>query len=340
MNDSRDTVTNDDLDLVDIRNIPRPDRSLYYKYDFLAENPSKMVIASRGCPYNCTYCYNVELSKCFKTRFWRTRKIEDVIAEVKHLCSNYSTEWIVFPDGTFNASKRWLGAFLTTYARMGLPEFLCNARVENIDEKIAALLKKAGCNRITFGIQSGNEEMRRRVAGRNMSNRQIVEACNICKKYGIRVGVDIIFGWPGETLKQAMDTINLCRKIAVENYSSNVLIYYPGLQITEYAFKKGHIEKYPTLKTINELTPNKSLLVSTITNRLINFDKFFYFLIKFPRLEKVFLLLARLPPNKAFFMLKNLHLLTRSFKYDRPRTKLDLIKNHVRSSLKAVGNNG
>lgn len=324
-------VVNIDNGLVDIQHIPRPDRRLYYKYPRLAENPTKMVIASRGCPYKCTYCYNVELSKCFSSSYWRLRNIDDIIDEIRQLQKNTRVKWIYFPDGTFTASRKWLMSFLNKYKENDLPGFICNARVENIDEEIVQLLKSAGCDRVTFGIQSGNEYVRKHLSGRNMSNRQIVRACRLCKKYGIRVGADIIFGWPGETRQQAMDTIRLCRTIDVETYSSNVLIFYPGLRITEFAAEKGAIKSIPTLEAIQNLTPNQSLLVQSNKNMLINMDKLFYYLIKFPKYEKLLLFLLRFPPNRLYFLLKNMHILIRSFKYDEHRPKASIIKEYIKS---------
>lgn len=328
---------NDNIPLVDVREIPRPDRDLYYKYDTLRANNTKDFIASRGCPYGCTYCYNRELFKFFQTPYWRQGDIDSVIEEIRYVKDKYDFEWVHFQDGTFNADKNWLREFLETYSRAALPQFLCNARIENIDEEIVRLLKKAGCNRITFGIQSGNTKIRCELAGRPMTNEQIVEGCKLCKKYGIRVGVDIIFGWPGETLKEAMDTIALCRQIDVDTYHSNVLIFYPQTHITRYAYENNCIEKNPSLEDMSYLNPNKSPLVDKRKKLLINMDKLFYYLIKYPILERPILCLIKLPPNKIFYLLKNVHLLVRSLKYDNTPTKFRIILNYITSGWKAVG---
>jgi len=325
---------NDNLKLVEINSLPKPDRDLYYKYDALRNKSTKIFIAARGCPYQCTFCYNAGFSVFFEARYWRQRDIQDVIAEIRYVKEKYGLKWVHFQDGTFNANKKWLKSFLEAYNGADLPQFLCNARVEAIDEEIACLLKKAGCNRITFGIQSGNPRIRREVAGRMSTNEQIIEACRLCKKYGIRVGVDIIFGWPDETLEEALDTIRLCRVVDVETYSSNVLIFYPGLRVTRYAYENNYIEKIPTLAEIHLLGPNSSLLADKKKNLLINMDKLFYYIIKFPRFEKAFLYLLKLPPNKLFLLLKNMHLLARSLKYDNETSKSRIILNYITNSWK------
>lgn len=226
---------NDDLELSDVGNLPAPDRDLYYRYPELRSKPTKIFIGARGCPYRCTYCYNTELRKFYSSPYWRTRPVQDVIDEIRYVQQHHGLSWVHFVCGTFNASKKWLNEFLDAYISAKLPPFLCNCRVENIDEDLIQKMKNAGCDRITFGIQSGNQRIRKDIAGRAMTDDQIREACRLCKQYSIRVGVDIIFGWPSETVEEAMDTIRLCREIDIDSYSSNVLRFYPGLEVRRYA---------------------------------------------------------------------------------------------------------
>ena len=180
----------------DLKNIPDPDRDLYYKYEHLRNKETKSFIASRGCPYNCTYCYNAELKKFYAESYWRLRDPEAVFREIEHVRDKYGLKWVHFQDGTFNSDAEWLKSFLVEYKKRKLTPFLCNCRVENIDEELVSLMKNAGCERITFGIQSGNTEIRTKIAGRNMSNEQIEKAIKLCRKYDIRTGIDVIFGWP------------------------------------------------------------------------------------------------------------------------------------------------
>lgn len=325
---------NDTLKLVNIRDVPMPDRDLYYKYISLRNCSRKIFIAARGCPYKCTFCYNSEFTRFFEEKYWRQRNVKDVIEEIQYVREKYGLKWVHFQDGTFNADKKWLFSFLTAYIKADLPQFLCNARPEPIDEDIIILLKKAGCDRITFGIQSGNSRIRREVAGRPSTNEQIIEACHLCKKHGLRTSVDIMFGWPGETVKEALNTIRLCRILDAETYSSNVLVFYPGLRVTKYAYENNYIQKIPTLSEINSLDFNNSLLISPQKSMLVNMDKLSYYLIKFPMLECILLLLLRFPPNKLFLLLKNLHLLLRSLKYDNTPSKLRIISNYIKNSWK------
>jgi len=322
------------LPLTDLQKIQMPDRDLYYKYSYLKNQPKKDFIASRGCPYKCTFCYNSTFSSFYKNRsYWRLRDIHSVIDEISYVDNKYGMKWVHFQDATFNVNKKWLKQFLIAYKNSNLKQFLCNLRPENVDEEIVSLLKEAGCNRITIGLQSGNQQIKK-LAGRDTDELTILSAVNLFKKYRIRFGIDIIFGWPGETLSQAMDTIKFCRKIETNNIHSNVLIMWPGLPITQYAYENKYINKLPTIADAHMLHPNTSLLDSSQKNFLINMDKLFYYFIRFPKLEKLLLILLKLPPNRFFLLIKNLHLLLRSLKYDDSNSKFVLIAKYLLKNIK------
>jgi len=318
----------------DLKILPDPDRDLYYKYRDLADNDTKNFIISRGCAYSCTFCYNTELKKYYDEIYWRMRDTESVFREIEYVKNTYGLKWVHFQDGTFNAHKKWLKPFLEEYKNRKLPPFLCNCRIENIDEEFISLMKESGCDRITFGIQSGNLSIRKNIAGRQMSNEQIEAAFQLCHKYKIRVGADIIFGWPGETIDHAMDTIRLCRKLKASTYHSNVLIPYPGLSLTRDSVTNGYLDHEPTLNEISNLNKNASLIRQDNINWLINVDKLFYYLINYPLFEKFILFIVKLPPNKLFNLLKNIHLLLRSLKYCKSTSKYRMVSNYVVNSWK------
>lgn len=315
----------------DLSCLPAPRRDLYYKYPLLRNRDTKIFVASRGCPFSCSYCYNTELKKCVKGKYWRLKAINSVLDEIEDTRERYGLRWVHFQDGTFNADKRWLISFLSEYRQRGLPPFLCNCRADQFDEIVARELKAAGCDRITFGIQSGNQHVRSQTAKRSMTDEQILNAFALCRKYGIRTGADIIFGWPGETVLQAMDTIRFCRKIKADSYHSNVLIPYPGITLTRDAVNNGYLYREPTMKEIGALTANRSLVDQKNINLLINMDKLFYYLIRFPRAEKLIKCMLKLPPNRFYNSIKNLHLLKRSLQYDaqNARDALRMITRHL-----------
>lgn len=117
------------------------------------------IFASRGCPFNCSYCYNNILRKLYKKeRYYRIKNIENLISELEYALSKFKKiRKIKFDDDTFIFAREWIYEFCKKYKnRIGLPfEILYNA--ECLDEEVLKDLKIAGLRRIQVGIQTGSK---------------------------------------------------------------------------------------------------------------------------------------------------------------------------------------
>ena len=86
-----------------------------------------------------------------------------MIEEIKLVRKNYGTNLIYFRDDTFDANKEWLLSLLERYKKeIDLP-FRCNVHVSNVDEQVVKVLKESGCYIVCFGVETGNEELRKKV---------------------------------------------------------------------------------------------------------------------------------------------------------------------------------
>jgi Fe-S oxidoreductase len=125
----------------DLDRLPFPDRELIYSYDpFTRQSGIKHFITSRGCPYNCTYCFNHALAALYRGKGRRLRQmsVDRVIEEVKGVQERYPLQFVVFLDDLFIVSTGWLRELAARFPReIGLP-FFCNVRANLVNEdKIA-----------------------------------------------------------------------------------------------------------------------------------------------------------------------------------------------------------
>ncbi|PIR06974.1 MAG: hypothetical protein COV55_00935 [Candidatus Komeilibacteria bacterium CG11_big_fil_rev_8_21_14_0_20_36_20] len=322
-----------------IEHLPSFDRDIYFKkYEKLRKLETKPFILSRGCPFRCSYCYTNWINQFYRdgggTHF-RLYSPQKLIAELLYVKDKYGLKWARFQDATFNVKLEQVREFLKLYIEKKLPGFIIYARVEDISEEYIALLKKAGCDKLVIGIQTGNETLRKELLNRNMSNKQIIAACQLLKKYQIRIGADIIFGWPGETMDNAYETINLCRQLDLDDINSNVLVPYPKTQIGNYCLDNNYLKDIITYKNAGSTADsNNSLIKQDNIRQLINLDKLCYLLIRFPNLKWLVNLLIKLPPNRIFLIIKDVPSIRRNLKYEVKNTKDSFI--YIMHYLKLV----
>jgi len=223
--------------------LPFPDRTIFNKY--IKYDGEYNFMGSRGCPFQCTYCINAFMMKLYKGkgRYVRYRSVDNLLDEIEDVMKKNKIITVMFDDDTFILNKVWLREFSEKYPKkIGIP-FVCNARAEIMDKEIAKLLKKAGCSEVKFGIESGNHFIRSKILKRNMTNKQIKDAFNLTKKYGMRVTSFNMIGLPCETEKTILDTIKLNRAVNPYRMGASIFRPYPGTESYDLCRKKGWISK-------------------------------------------------------------------------------------------------
>jgi radical SAM superfamily enzyme YgiQ (UPF0313 family) len=151
------------------------------------------------------------------------------------------TIWIW--DDTFGLDKQWANEFCREYKdRIGI-KFDCLSRANVVDEEFIKMLKEAGCYRISFGIESGNEYVRNQIMNRKMSNEQIIRAFSLAQKYGLETNAINIIGVPGETEEMIWDTIMLNRKVHPITSGVNIFYPYKGTNLGDECFSKGLVNE-------------------------------------------------------------------------------------------------
>jgi radical SAM superfamily enzyme YgiQ (UPF0313 family) len=202
--------------------LPFPDRELFAPH---INSNFACMSAGRGCPFQCAYCSNNNLNKIYKNKYLRFRKPETVISEIELLLKKFpSIRELAFLDDVFTINEGWLAEFCKLYGNLFDVPFRALAHPAAITDSKIKALKAAGCFEINFGIQSGNEFIRKGIMRRPGSNNKIKESVNILKKNGMKPLADIIFGVPMEEKIHMLDTIKICAENGVEAKSH---IFYP-----------------------------------------------------------------------------------------------------------------
>lgn len=191
--------------------LPFPDRDLVFKYPNINQGPIKHFLASRGCPYNCSYCFNESYSKIYKDKGKRVRfrSVDNLLEEVKQVINKSPTKFIYFQDDTFILNKEWLNEFSQKYKdKINLP-YHCHTRANLVNESIVKTLKESQCYSIHIAAESGNEGVRKNILNRNMSNEQIINSTHLFRQYGIKTMLQNILGLPFTNLKNDFETLEL-----------------------------------------------------------------------------------------------------------------------------------
>ncbi len=230
----------------DLDSLPFPDRSIFDPALFCADQrPRGTLMASRGCPFNCTYCSNHAQKSVYPNpqSYVRFRSPDNVVREIELMVAeDPGIEYIRFDDDILTTDRDWLGRLSELYrSRVGMP-FICNSRVNFMDEATARTLAEMGCRVVCMGIESGNEWLRREVLNRRMSNSQITEAFAACREAGIKTVSTNMFGLPLEDTSMVLDTIKLNGRCRPDTIQVSTFIPYPNTELHTLCVKEGLIE--------------------------------------------------------------------------------------------------
>jgi radical SAM superfamily enzyme YgiQ (UPF0313 family) len=230
----------------DLDSLPLPDRSIFDPGLFCADqHPRGTLMASRGCPFNCTYCSNHAQKNAYPNPedYVRFRSPESVVSEIEQMvAADPRIEYIRFDDDILTTDRDWLGRLSELYReRIGMP-FICNSRVNFMDRPTARALAEMGCSVVCMGIESGNPWLREKVLNRRMSNRQIIEAFAACRDAGMKTVSTNMFGLPLEDTSMVLDTIKVNALCHPDTIQVSTFIPYPGTELHRLCEEKGLIE--------------------------------------------------------------------------------------------------
>ena len=230
--------------------IPRPAWDLVPIEEYLSRGfmtgvdfgRSMPVLASRGCPYRCTFCSNPVMWG----PLWRARDPEEVVDEIEDYHRTYQATNFDFYDLTAIVKRDWIVDFCSQVIARGLKitwQLPSGTRSEAIDSEVCRLLYESGCRYINYAPESGSEVMLTRMK-KQISKPAMMTSIRSALRNGLNVKSNFILGFPSETLAHVKDTYLWVLKMAwagVHDVSVFPFSPYPGSQLFAEVTQEGKI---------------------------------------------------------------------------------------------------
>lgn len=226
------------------------------KGDPILERSRYCTLASRGCPFACTFCSNSYLHRMFKGKgnYVRKHSVKYMIDELIYAKKVFKNlKLIIFFDEVFVLDKEWLKEFVREYKQKIGIDFICEFYPSTVNEETIRLLKKAGLTQVVMGIQTGSQRVRYDVFKRFTSDEQILNATRILKECKITTYYDLILDNPYETKEDMEKGIQMLLKIP-RPYNLNIysLINFPKTDLTERFIVDKVIDREDATKALTQ----------------------------------------------------------------------------------------
>jgi len=213
------------------------------KYIFKLDKYNRVIAykSSRGCPFDCAFCYNKE----FNQNRWRAWSIERVVEDINFLKNKYKIEAVKFYDDNFFVDKKRALEILKT---INLPSHT-EVRIDAIDEELAQKLKEFGSFDLLIGMESGSNKILKLI-NKQITVDDIVKAVKILAKNRLKASYSTMVGLPGETEEEFNSTIDLMYQTykmhPQAGFTMGAYLPYPGSKLYQFSLEQGF---QPPVKT-------------------------------------------------------------------------------------------
>lgn len=191
------------------------------------------VFATRGCPFHCFYCGSRELW----SRRVRYRSPENVVREIKNI-QKLGVDTVTFQDDTFGVTKSYITELCGAIEK-NIPDLKwhCEIHVNLVDDTTIALMKRSGCRRVFIGVESGNNDVLKKIR-KGFTIEKVYDAAGVIKNHGLELYAFFMAGFPWETVQTLNDTIAAMKKLKSDLLVYSIFTPYPGTEA--FAFCKEH----------------------------------------------------------------------------------------------------
>ena len=255
--------------------------------DQYKRSPALHIMASRGCPFRCTYC-----SKAVFGRKYRIRSPENVVKEIELLIEEYGAREVSFWDDVLTLNRSWVLKFCRILIERAIDiVWACETRVDCVDQEMLRAMAKAGCWNICYGIESGCQVLLDLIK-KGITTDQIRNAFLWTKEAGIEIRASIMLALPGETPEQALRTLDFIKDIDPDYPKWCITTPYPGTELyrtaKKYGVLKENLSQYTAYHPVfipNGYKDEKEIMaIHKLVHRRFYF-RLAYFLKRFSKIE-------------------------------------------------------
>jgi anaerobic magnesium-protoporphyrin IX monomethyl ester cyclase len=200
------------------------------------------LVTSRGCPAKCTFC---TANKVWGNRY-RIRSVDNVIQEMKLLKNTYNIEEIMFEDDNVTANPTRAKELFRQMTKQKLNftwDTPNGVGIWSVDEEMLDLMKKSGCIKINFPVESGSQKVLSEIIKKPLNLTKVKKLISHCKKINLDFGMFLVVGMPGETLSDIWQSFKFAAKCGVFDPHISVATPYPGSELFENCKKENYFRK-------------------------------------------------------------------------------------------------
>jgi hypothetical protein len=196
------------------------------------------MLTSRGCPFGCNYC-PYPVGQGLK---WRYRSPGNVVDELEHLVRDFGVEYVIFRDPLFSAQKKRVAEICEEILRRGITvQWRCETRIDCLDEPTIALMARAGCTGVNFGVESIDPQIQKNVERKPISREEFVEKIALLRRHKITTFAFFIVGLPGDTVETILDSIGFAIDIRANWTQFTVATPFIGTRLHDWAVGHGFV---------------------------------------------------------------------------------------------------
>ncbi len=205
----------------------------------LKRNPVGWMSTSRGCPWDCHFCSNIHVWG----RKYRFMSPERVVNEMVWLKKKIGINAVDFREDNFTANRERVLGICRLIQERGLDmDWVCESRVDIVDDELLSVMYAAGCRGIYFGIESGTQRVLD-FLNKGITIGQIENAVRLCKKHKIKIIASVMLGVPTQTKEENKETVRFVKRLSPDIVYFNPFIGIPGSKTYDYIREKGLIYK-------------------------------------------------------------------------------------------------